>query len=359
MNDESVNVNGGKSMREIDEGRGTRAAGAASLSSLECLSSTVRGSGHPDELHIVGNRCRSWFCPRCAGVQGPRLRAKLIDVVEGWRSPMMLTLTVDPQFFDSPEAALKWVNEQRAIARVMKWLGDFLCSPHWFCVVEWHQNGWPHWHVLCDSDRIPIDKLRQAWGRFVPSQLRHLIRKKIASLGIVEFSNGGGFKNGKHAALYASKYLTKYPEHGFPNWVMQVTYRVRRYSTSRGFWGTISERNKRPKRMRWVRRSRSHQQRMNGCCRSCIVYRCEGEQVDLGTGEVRPVRKFFKRVRFPAITLACAVQQLISRWADFRELAFVKGCFIQWRGKWSELVSAVRWDGGINDFAERTLVRLE
>ncbi len=40
--------------------------------------------------------------------------------------------------------------------------------------------------------------------------------------------------------MYASKYLTKYPENGFPDWVMDATYRIRRYSTSRGFWGKLS-----------------------------------------------------------------------------------------------------------------------
>src|SRR5262245_2425645 len=108
-------------------GRGTL-QGPAAASSLECLSSTVREQEKGEELHIVGNRCRSWFCPHCAKVQGPRLRARLIDRVEAWRSPMMLTFTVDPQFFESPEAAFKWVTEQRAIARVMKWLAPFLCG---------------------------------------------------------------------------------------------------------------------------------------------------------------------------------------------------------------------------------------
>ena len=79
--------------------RGTGLPGpAAAAASLECLSNTVRESEECGELHIVGNRCKSWFCPHCAKVQGPRLRSKLIDRVESWQSPMMLTFTVDPQF---------------------------------------------------------------------------------------------------------------------------------------------------------------------------------------------------------------------------------------------------------------------
>ena len=101
---------------------------------------------------------------------------------------MLLTFTVDPQFFESPEAAFKWVTEQRAIARVMSWLASFLCGFHWFCVIEWHKSGWPHWHLLCDAECIPIEKVRKAWGRFVPKHLRHLIRRKIGSLGIVRYS---------------------------------------------------------------------------------------------------------------------------------------------------------------------------
>jgi len=41
-----------------------------------------------------------------------------------------------------------------------------------------------------------------------------------------------------HAGQYVTKYLTKIPENGLPEWVMQIGEyrRIRRYSTSRGFW---------------------------------------------------------------------------------------------------------------------------
>ncbi len=80
---------------------------------------------------------------------------------------MMLTFTVDPQFFASPEEAFKWVTENRAIALVMKAIASFLSSPGWFSVIEWQENGWPHWHVLCDAANIPIQKIRDAWAKFV------------------------------------------------------------------------------------------------------------------------------------------------------------------------------------------------
>jgi len=46
-----------------------------------------------------------------------------------------------------------------------------------------------------------------------------------------------------HTARYVTKYLTKMPENGFPEWVLQMgkSRHIRRYSTSRGFWDNPSK----------------------------------------------------------------------------------------------------------------------
>jgi hypothetical protein len=328
---------------------GARAAGGrlGDAASLECLSNTVETGKSGEELHICANRCKSWFCPHCARIQGPRLRAKLIDRVESWRNPMMLTLTIDPDLFDDAEAAFKHVTESRAIAKVMAMLAPFLSSPGYFVVIEFQENGWPHWHVLCDAVRIPIDKIRAAWKRFVPRRRRHLIRPKVDSMGIVRFSKPGGFKSAKHAALYVSKYLTKYPDGGFPAWVMDAKYRIRRFSTSRGFWGELSHR-----KLSVVeddeddeevvdsiedetREGRTHMQRLGTCCRSCSVYSIE-EVVDKASGEARRVRRFFRKLSCQPFALADIVREFA---ASVPELpAFVRGGFVQWRASWRSFV---------------------
>lgn len=338
-------VDGGR-----EEGRAAARPRPASPPSLECLRNTVRkeevkivGEDQPKKprpvTHIIADRCRDWFCPHCAGIQGPRLRARLIDRVEAWTDSYMLTFTIDRTFFGSPEEAFKHVGKQRAIARVMKELRPYLNRPDWFCVVEWQKDGgWPHFHVLCDAKFVPIAAARKAWGRFVPHQLRHLIRPKIGSLGIVRFSKPGKFQNAKHAALYASKYLTKYPEEGFPAWVLEATYRIRRYSTSRGFWGKLSHRTEPdPDDEPRTCRKRSHAQRVKECCQTSSVYDVT-EDIDRETGEVKRNRRFLGRLMYHAGNISEILRNLA---ADVKDLGgrlglFIRGRFISYLGTWQQ-----------------------
>src|SRR5271155_3313687 len=101
--------------------------------------------------------------------------------------------------------------------------------------------------------------------------VRHLIRPSIESLGIVRYSKPEGFQNPKHAVLYVTKYLTKGPVDGFPEWVMGATYRIRRFGTSRGFWGIVEHRRNSEKEVTHHRR-RSHQERVKECCETSTVY---------------------------------------------------------------------------------------
>ena len=82
---------------------------------------------------------------------------------------MMLTLTIDPQLFESPDAAFRFVTDRSCIGRTMQHLrrAGVLNGVHWFAVIEWQANGWPHWHLLVDADRIPFDVLARVSNRIV------------------------------------------------------------------------------------------------------------------------------------------------------------------------------------------------
>jgi hypothetical protein len=347
--------------------RGGSAAAAPASSSLECLRNTVGSEHQEEEFHIVGNRCKSWFCDHCAKIQGPRLRAKLIDRVASWQSPMMLTFTIDPDLFETPEDAFKHVTRTRALAHVMRMLSECLASPGYFAVIEWQENGWPHWHVLCDSVCIPIEKARQAWAKFVPADRRHLVRPKIGSLGIVRFSKPGWCKNAKHAALYVSKYLTKYPDDGFPAWVMAAKYRIRRFSTSRGFWGQLSHRKASASIVEdesdvledeaGTREARTHSERLGTCCRSCTVYRVNNT-IDFDTGETKRVRTFFRRLSCQPFVLVGIVRDFMQDFPDVLP-AFVRGAFVQWRSSWQDFIRTFGSHVESGDMADFVAMRLE
>lgn len=175
-----------------------------------------------DEVLLIGCRCRSRFCPHCGPVLGHRLRDSLSVAASAFSEPQLLTLTVDiagtitGKGFSGPEAAWDAVRFHRYVARLM---GE-LQVERWFWVLEFQQNGSPHWHVLVDGH---VD-LHRAW---------HLWRD-VWGVGGLKLSKRGLFSNSLHAVRYLTKYLTKFPEHGFPSWVMsRVGGQVRIVSCSR------------------------------------------------------------------------------------------------------------------------------
>jgi len=88
-----------------------------------------------------------------------------------------------------------------------------------------------------------------------------------------------------HAARYVTKYLTKVPEHGFPAWVLEMgaDTRVRRYSTSRGFWGEESKQSTGESEREIT--PVTYRQRIEMCSDSVDVFEVR-ESVDYETGEV-------------------------------------------------------------------------
>jgi len=153
---------------------------------------------------------------------------------------MMLTLTIDPALFESPEAAYRYARERRVISRLMQDLhrAGHLHSRRYFAVVEWQKDTeMIHFHVLIDATRVPKAAIDAAWSKNRPASAGPREPNRPA-FGMTRFSCRR-FKGGpEHAACYATKYLLKVPDHGWPAWVLAAgkEYRIPRYQTSRGFW---------------------------------------------------------------------------------------------------------------------------
>jgi hypothetical protein len=89
-----MDSNGYVGVSEVGGG-GLMRSGPRPSSSLECLGITVRSdeeASHVHEekclalnphgaiTHIQADRCKDWFCPHCAEVQGPKLRKLAISM---------------------------------------------------------------------------------------------------------------------------------------------------------------------------------------------------------------------------------------------------------------------------------------
>jgi hypothetical protein len=198
-----------------------------------------------EEAHyeVVGCGCRSRFCKQCCVGLGLTLRERLVPILETFNGLLMWTFTVDPKLFPSPAAAFEYVREHRCISSVMRELKrrGLVHSGRYFVVVEWQMGKgdeegtlMAHWHLLADASYIPFETVCELWNRFRPSWAGP-VEGDRPGFGSVRFS-APKFESPKHAARYACKYLIKYPEKGYPEWVLNSSD-IHRYSTSRGFWG--------------------------------------------------------------------------------------------------------------------------
>jgi hypothetical protein len=241
---------------------------------------------------------------------------------------MMLTFTIDPELFESPQAAFDYVSKNRCISVTMQNLRRFgVLEPGrcgWFCVVEWQKDSeMPHWHVLIDADFIDFEKLKEAWNRNW-KDWKERVAAGRPGFGSVRFTRRKKFVSSTHAALYATKYLIKFPAHGFPAWVMdQPRRRVHRYSVSRGFWPEEEEADhatEEPEtddeQVEEVEEAESKEEKDSPTLRELVANCGQGksckafqiiEKIDEASGEIRRSLRFLGNVIGSLSDLAAAI----------------------------------------------------
>jgi hypothetical protein len=220
---------------------------------------------------------------------GYNLRARLVPVLETFDGLMMVTLTIDPELFPDPKTAYLYTMDKRCISvttqNLDRW--NHLHSRRYFYVLEWQEHTeQAHYHVLYDASFIPWDSLLQAWSKHRPKDAGPIEGNRPA-FGTALFSKKD-FQGGPvHAARYATKYLIKTPEYGFPDWVLAMgkDRRVRRFSTSRGFWGTHSQRAMETTSTR-ARTKKTYAEKCAECGDSINLFEMN-DFLDLETGEVQ------------------------------------------------------------------------
>jgi len=255
-----------------------------------------------DRFEVAKRRCKCAFCPDCARIMGYNLRKKLFPILETFSGLLLLTFTVDPALFPDPQTAYLYMRDRRCIARTIRDLfrKHYLSTRRYFYVVEWQkETEQAHFHVLVDARFIPWDELLRSWAKHRPKDAGPVIGNHPA-FGTALISKPC-FRGGPaHAARYVTKYLTKTPEHGFPEWVLQLgeETRIRRYSTSKGFWGNPPKMPSEPEKKREAK-PRTYAERIEACGSSVNVFEIR-ESVDKETGEIQITRTWAGELRADA-----------------------------------------------------------
>lgn len=151
----------------------------------------------------------------------------------------MWTLTLDPELFGWDHAeAYRYCSKNRVVSRLVRELNrrGHLLSGDYFCAVEYQQNGMVHFHVLLNARYVPFGDVCEIWNRFRPKDADE-VEGDRPGFGAVRFS-APKFASMEHAANYATKYVIKTPEEGWPDWVLQQR-NLARYSISKGLWSAV------------------------------------------------------------------------------------------------------------------------
>lgn len=210
--------------READGGqrgypRGRKADGReAAASTLEQRRNNVAGDLGGEgvgSVVVCACRCGRRVCPGCGKGLGYKARMTMLSKAELFTKPRLITLTADlkgtitGKGFLTPGECYDYVRTQRLLASLMRMVG---CKV-WVAVLEFQEETEaPHWHVLVDLESCP-------GGRLDYSKIWRLWRDHW-KVGGWKASKQQDVKNRAHAINYITKYLTKFPEGGFPAWVM-------------------------------------------------------------------------------------------------------------------------------------------
>jgi hypothetical protein len=208
-------------------------------------------------LRVRSCRCRNSWCPKCFPVWGLSRVKTLLGKFE-WDKVRHIVLTVDPLKYEDGFDAWRSINS-RAVIRDMirnlrRYKGRGLGFWMWF--LEWHRNGFPHWHLLVETDVV-------GRGGMIGQEALHGYWRE----GRIRESY---FKSQYHWDMF-SGYIKK---HGYiekrkkqqgelPAWALEYKGRIRRFDGSHvkvGKDGGEEMTKRRPKRD-WVREWERQQSR--------------------------------------------------------------------------------------------------
>lgn len=229
------------------ERSGSEDACGAGLKGLESSARSSDVVAQPDgsQLHLMRRRCGCFWCSSCAPKRTSDLRQKLLSAAERGAfcgRLQMLTLTIDRKRWRSPEECLRAVREGQYIVRFLRKLQRLgRIGAAYFWVMEFHQDGWPHWHLLVD---IPEGQecFPGCWvqhGRKVYQENFWEVKTKLLTpswgLGIVNPSVADMFHSSEHALFYVTKYIAKTGSGSVPAWALSFDGNITRYGCPKGF----------------------------------------------------------------------------------------------------------------------------
>lgn len=203
---------------------GAAAEGGPILDINSPLKSQAEGGQAEQRLKAIKCKCKKSWCPSCSK---KTVIEPLVQRFEGWEwdRVRMITLTVDRRHFDGPEQAFDEIQAQKSISNLFRNLSrtEKKDIQDWVRVLEWHRDGFPHWHILVlmgsrgIASQIGGDPLRTYWCH---GAVRESYMKSAAHWGRFTgyFGKMGYFEDKKGKQHQVS----------LPEWARNRSQRIRR-----------------------------------------------------------------------------------------------------------------------------------
>lgn len=158
---------------------------ASALSPILAFKSDHQWIDEKSIIPVSGKKCscRSVWCPVCFR---SRYHNRIVEIFSpyDWQSTRHIILTVDPELYESPMAALADIRKRRLVGELVRrlrrgvkvkigarwaWKYKPIDILRWAWFLEFHKNGYPHYHVFIQTTQkgyagmIGGDFLRDCW----------------------------------------------------------------------------------------------------------------------------------------------------------------------------------------------------
>lgn len=113
--------------------------------------------------------CNSSWCPSCWRFLKKALVGRMRSM--NWRHVREVMVSVDRSIYENGEQAFDDITLKRGVGNLIKNLQrtDGVTIVDWVCVIEWHEDGFPHWHILIvtqeegQAGMIGYQKIKDRW----------------------------------------------------------------------------------------------------------------------------------------------------------------------------------------------------
>jgi len=192
-------------------------------------------------LAVTKCRCGSSWCPSCFTSRSSKVIKDHLSQMDH-KKVRFIMLSVDRSRYATGEDAFKALTERKAIAGLIRNLNRYADGSisKWQWVLEWHEDGFPHWHVACEVANIGKrglighETIMKYWGE---GHVRESYVKNVQHWREISgyFATHGYFDDSKG---YQSV---------LPEWALSWSRTIRRYGASVGTWAD-SGKNKSPRK---------------------------------------------------------------------------------------------------------------